>query len=538
MAETLASTRHCCLQLLLATVVTASAAGRASADITIQTGSSPVDVHSVSYKVAVTVSSTYALQSVHAQVENVGADLVLTSGSWGGTLSLNAIGYGSHTLTYTATDVTGASATATLPLFYDLPPVLHVTAPVQDSVARTSLRVAATCSDDGPDPCSIEVRYGLDLVSITVKSSLDQIVDLSRYDSQETAVYIDAVDSSSQKMSYGARIYVDSTSTLREVEELDGTILDADCRRALVYVGLSSLKLYDRMTHQYTDVAATSTAMFDPGARSYLTRGGAIFRANGGLYQFERNQLALVDSGGSGLTVAGDYALWWNHALIVRDLVSETNTVVDASPMVSETDVDVGPNGDVAFSSSRPFQIYRWRHGDVTSLTAPGATWNFSPRTDGISVAYLKGDDSRRTTQSALFTNGAEITLDPGDPSDVGYNLRAGADYQVNAGWTAYTMFWSSARQVYLRDPAGTTQRLTQFGLVSTVDAMDSAGGVMMIVGDGVGNARRYFASPSVAPVKVSGWPGRAVSIGGTWHLILGRSHRPDNYRCSLRCPS
>src|SRR5688500_14870268 len=73
--------------------------------------------------VAVTarVGSTYVVTSVVATIGSASTDLVPSGGTYTGTLDLSAVPLGAATLTITAKDANGETATATRPVTHDRP---------------------------------------------------------------------------------------------------------------------------------------------------------------------------------------------------------------------------------------------------------------------------------------------------------------------------------------------------------------------------------------------------------------------------------
>lgn len=257
------------------------------------------------------------------------------------------------------------------------------------------------------------------------------------------------------------------------------------------------------------------------------------------LYELQNGQISILEdtSGGpwgGGLAVAGQYAVWYNEPnLILRDLTTGTNTTISSTadvlvqpapqtqPFYEYTNA-VASNGDVVWTGANDYQIYRSRGGIQSQLTSD-SYGHFNPLTDGINVVYFKShpvyvNESGAPYSTALFGAAGEVILDPDDPYQ-------GA-YQVNGGWTAYTAPSGGAYQVFLLDPSGDKHQLTEFssdaGIMPPdigIAALDSSGGVMLFAG-----GRRYFASPTVAPIYIAGSAGTAVSIGGAWYLMSGPS--------------
>src|SRR5262249_47514910 len=104
--------------------------------------------------VNVSVSSTYAVQSVRAEVLGIVDDLGFAGGSWWGALSLGSLPFGPCTLTVTATDLVGNTGTAQVQVSHNAPPSLTFSGPIDGSVVRATVPIHVVCTDDNPAECS------------------------------------------------------------------------------------------------------------------------------------------------------------------------------------------------------------------------------------------------------------------------------------------------------------------------------------------------------------------------------------------------
>jgi hypothetical protein len=169
---------------------------------------------------------------------------------------------------------------------------------------------------------------------------------------------------------------------------------------------------------------------------------------------------------------------------------------------------EVTATGDVLYTNNDT-SIVRWQNGGgVTPVTNDGLT-DIYPLFDGANLVYATEDTGASTfSTSLLLADGGLVVLDPNDPR----LPNPGQDYQINAGWVAYTAPSGGAEQMFRRAPDGTTTRLTSYGsgasggLPIEVLLMDSAGDIFF---QGIDN--RYFATPDAGPV-----------VDNTTHLVSG----------------
>ena len=509
-------------------------------------------VGSPSQNVTVAISSILAVETVQAQMGAVELDLAfsetISPGSefWAGTLSLASLAPGIYTLTVTATDVDDDVGSAEVTLVYDVPPALAITSPERWTVSQDGhVTAAATCASSNPGGCTSLAVYWAPDTTTTLEgatplasgsSSINEAIDLSAHNpsagllafvASDTYTNVDGSTAHQLNVAY-VEVDIDFSPTLSRLETVHGQILDADCGRLLLLdPDGTTAKLYDRATQQYTVIATNLPLNSSYGLTGYaLTPTGALLATYNPeidtvfpfseLYEWRSNQLSVLDHPDSAvsLAVSGNYAIWADDpALIFRDLTAGTNITI--SETAGNNSDAVAANGDVVFWDETNSQIYRWRSGVTTQLTDDSAS-NIYPLTDGINVVYTKWLAQSGPFSIALYGSSGEVILDPADSSA---GPSPGESYQVRSGWAAYTSPWGGGEQVFVYDPQGNTHRLTQFSADSTIDAMDEAGGVMLLQG-----GARYFASPAIAPVQVSASAGKAALIGNEWNLMLGDS--------------
>ena len=455
-------------------------------------------------------------------------------------------------------DVRGNAAPSQEAFDDDMPPVLTVTAPGFDAVARPYVRVSASCSDDDPAGCRslkvYEVVQGTTAPEGTLlasgRSQIDQVVAMSG----EGGLRFVAEDSAGQTAGDGRTVRFDDSPGLIEVERVDtpdGTsILDVREDRLLIS-GAQGLAVVTRGTGVTTPIPKPPIdpqypfipkLYYEGGA---LTPNGAIFQvaAIGGqsgpptirvVYEWRDGALQeLAHRYGypspepPALKVNGDYAIWTQMGaayeqviLVRRDLLNGVTTTVADDLTYETSDAGVAANGDVVYEA-RDHNIYRFRDGVTSSVTNEAGVRNTKPVTDGHTVVYQQQlpPDFQLASINAYGSSGL-TTLAPAR----GGPLRPGSDYQANGGHVAFTRPDSSGTMQVWVD----SRQVSTLGTSSAIDVLAPNGEVTFISGD-----LAYLARQWTAPIRILS-NGHRFFVNGTWYVALGRSL----FRIDLDVPS
>ena len=512
--------------------------------------------------VAATVNSTFELQSVTATVGTSQAALSFSLAAycdptchpgWSGTVSLTGLPRGPQTLVVTAVDVLANSGQDQVGFVYDQPPVITVISPIEGSVARPWIRMAATCSDDDPAGCS-SLEVGLFAIGAptvygpvfaTGTPGFDTHILMAKYDFSGRLLRFTATDSAGQTAFVFRNIIIESSPSLYEIASVGGPILDVQPDRILFQQGAGwtqtpnglfyangSLVVRNRATGVDTVIPSI------PGRSPFfgrLTPAGAIFITDRpptpyrAIYEWRGGavqELGGLVNGDEWPRVSGDYAIWQERNALFQDelwsyvISSQTKTLITASAggIVGS---DVAANGDIVYArrenEDSPYQIFRKRGGTTTPLTSDVLLRNTDPRTDGINVVYLKSTSNGSAWATALHDGTQEIILDALAPRQL-HALQY--EYQLVNGWTAYTRrAMDDTRQVWVRSPLGVFTQLTSFAGSSLVDSLSPGGRVALLFTN-----RRYLASAGVAPVEVSSGLGTSLWEDEIPFVALGRS--------------
>jgi hypothetical protein len=481
------------------------------------------DVVGSSLSIAATVSSVCQLQTVVATApgQNVALTFDAVSRTWVGTMPMSTVPFGTFTLTVTGTDIFGTAGSSSVSLVHDEPPTLTITAPEPYTLGRPSLHISVSCHDDDPaHACWMKVLFGVSFPDTlaTGYSSIDQDVVIP---GSGGVLNFAVFDSRGQVHIESRYVYAESSPRLVEVSQAPGLVLDDSPSQSLFGDASGQVCLFDK---------ATSTTTVLLGGQSYqtfaahLTAFGAVFAAqplpSGALHAYEWRSGTLLDLGtpDTWLTVnaSSAYMTWLGksstsstHALYLRDIAAGSTVMVDAQATANG---GAAPNGDVVYPGASS-QLWRYRGGVTTAISAPKPGIS-DPVSDGTNVAYqLKSSQSYSTW---LITPGGEIALDAAGTG----SAASGSDYAVDNGWTAFTRSASDgSRNVWERAPDGTTSRVTFFGDIVSIAALNSDGRVVVYSG-----GRTYLTGPNAAVVDVGASWSPAFWRGSDVFLVIGRS--------------
>ncbi|MDA1275508.1 MAG: hypothetical protein O2960_15925 [Verrucomicrobia bacterium] len=173
--------------------------------------------------VAATVTSTFEIASVTASVADRTSLLTFSSSSvpgrfgaipgWTNTVSLNGLERGAFNITVTARDVFGAESSSQTSFTLDRRPVLRITAPLQDTVTKSSVPVDFSFSDDGPTLATIRILAGSTLLATNPVTSLN----LSAFDHSSVTLRFEITDSEGQTTTDQRTVFIESNPRLRAI---------------------------------------------------------------------------------------------------------------------------------------------------------------------------------------------------------------------------------------------------------------------------------------------------------------------------------
>jgi hypothetical protein len=515
-------------------LIAIAGAGPAMAQINVNIVSPAADVpQDEQMPVVVKVTSPSEVTSVQAAVGTQTVALTSSPTNWTGTISLAGLPRGSHQLVVTATNAAAQTQQATRTFLFDKQPVLTVTSPANDTLGQPDVRVAASCTDDGPS-CVIAVSVAGGGQMAVGNGSIDALI---RPPDGVSTLEITARDSMNRTTQALRRVLVTTNPKLTPTATYPGNILDLQADRALVYDTLTSpftLRIVNRATNANQTIW-TANANEEAVTGAYLTPGGAIFiirSAVNFLTQLrEWRDGALVNLGGvhpTSLEVKGQWAIY-NAAqsglapLILRDLITGTNTIVDAH--AGNNNNDVTADGRVVFWDypvSGPYQIIEYAPGppsSITPLTAHPSKASVFPVTDGVNIVFTRFDPNFQPmevsivlragdgTETVLATHFGTLPLLPAD------------HFHVAGGWVAFTRPGTGgSTQVWVRAPDGTERQLSSTGSHAFVRGVNETGEVIFDTYQSGTTYRRHLARPDGTILDLGEAIGKVHLIDGAWY--------------------
>ncbi|WP_437302626.1 hypothetical protein [Sorangium sp. So ce388] len=485
------------------------------------------------------VSSTLQVTRVLAQLGTGSVLLTNTGGTtYQGDLTVFGLPYGEHVLTVTATDVTGASASAQHTVIIDAPPSLQILAPRHETVAHTrTLRVAATCVDDHPEDCLIRVNAVIQGTTTSVElaratSAIDTVVDLSALDGKTFELRFNVLDNWMSRTLLGAKVHVDGSPLLTALDEVPGRILDFDASRILFINVQMRLAVLDRATRTITPILTIPYPLrFEDSMRAFLTRAGAALEAPApadsagvgpAVYEWRDGALLKLAAHGRIAFVSGDYMAYSGSGTYLRDLASGTDELVLGTAL-DPFSFDVAEDGRVAYVD-RGASLYT-RIAGTSTLLASSRDKITRPATDGLNVVFAK-EIQRNVYQTILATPSGELPLGAA-PAPRPEGAQTGA-YQLHAGYIAFLRGSLGSEQVWLRTPTGELRQLSFFATASRLDdpptrlghdGISDTGEVMFL-----NPPKRYLAAPGAAPREISSHLGHARWLDGAWYVVMGNT--------------
>jgi hypothetical protein len=393
-------------------------------------------------------------------------------------------------------------------------PSIDVIAPLDETVARPTVHVEATCDGGGGAPCTTVTLLGrVDGAETRTQLGTWQGVshielDVSVDDGAIEDLEFHATDAAGNGVMVTRRVYGDTSAALHPVLTVDGPIADATLDRVL-YEANGTSWIFHR--------ADCSREMIGGGAAQALTPHGALLATcSGGCALAEWRDGARVEHGPvdpSSLRVAGNYAVWTEgyvpgplHRL---DLASGAETIV--APAATPGSGDVGPDGSVTYSTA-------------------GASGHVAHRVSGgVDTALGGGDLSATDGTLAIFTDddgGCALRLYRGADSEQLSSLCTSPSYlaSVRAGWVAFVRPDDAGhRQLWTRSPSGARTQLTTAGC-NLAPPLGDDGSVIAQATVGGDAARWLFAAGATPTAITHADPHLVKNVDGHWLVAIGRT--------------
>jgi len=491
--------------------------------------------------VVATVQSTFELRTIAARVEDREAELVFSQEAyfdyrmtewrpgWTGQVPLSGLAKGSQRVSVTAQDVFGSSGSKEVGFIFNEKPIVTVEEPLSDSVAVPIIKVRVSSSDDDEADSRIEIwatdSHGSKLGLVLSGGELiDEEVDLSNFDHSSIRLRFNGIDSAGQVSSDERVVWVESNPRLVHLQSVEGRIFDVQGDRILYLEG-DNLKIRDTVSGEESVIVTELRPSY-----GFLTPKGAIFVGGDDVITwrvFDFRDSSLVDLGpcwSSTLKVRGDYAVWSDRSsLVLRDLVSGTNTIVAETGWPTPGDVSAG--GVVVYSSYPDSQVFRYEKGSTLQLTHDKDFWNGGALTDGTNVIYYKSRPYASVEDQTYVIamhgpQGEAILAGPWTPRVIPSFF-----YAANNGWLAFPRPGTGGElQVWTRSPSGELEQRSFFGTSSYVECLNPYGEVVFrndqtrclsVPGQSFLSLGRLARYPTLRPMF---WQ------DGQWLLVIGRS--------------
>jgi hypothetical protein len=543
--------------LIAVFLIAFSSTASATLTVVIQQPTAGAVVTADTLAVAATVAGpgTSFIASVTATVGTTTVPLSYTAG-WQGSVPIASVLPGAATLTVSATDMQGDTGSASVSFLHEPSPFVTVTSPLDWSVARPQMHVAASCIGCASLTATLGPSLG-DAGACAATSiprgttSIDAVLSLQPCDGSTLSLTVTGTDASNRPMTVQVpHLYVDKSATLQEVAAVPGQVVDFDSSRILYArsTGTDSVDfvLRDRTSQADTVMATNQLTGTAEGALGCLTPLGAFVEVLGttplewrnGSLEVLGNQPPMVGVGAQyvGFSALGNWITFVdsiNGALGLFDF--ESDGVGSNSGTVGagfESGFGNDDAGNIYFASLANTSLDYVANGSGSFLqtveTDAGYVSATSVMFDGVHVAYTAGLASRIYTPGGGETTLATSELDGGPPM-------AGQDYYVRSGWVAYTAPDSNGvPQVYRMSPSGQVTQATTWAMPSKVDGAATSLGqperdALNINGETMvtysGDHRRYLAvAETSVPYDVSTDLGRPFDRNGNWYVVLGGS--------------
>jgi hypothetical protein len=455
--------------------------------------------------VVATVSSTYEISAVHAAVGARETELTFSTQAyyrftsllpgWIGDLDLTDLPRGNQQISITVVDVFSNSYVTNVNFVLDGKPKLKITQPAEASVARPTLPMDVSCSDDAGG-CSVS------LVVNSTPIPFGSTADLSAFDHSVVTLEFRASDSAGQMVTEQRTVYVESNPRLIHDDSAPGKILDVSADRLLYAPTNQAVAILNRNSREQTLLASE---MAD---RGLLTPSGAVYTHGPG--SFLTTEVIEYPGGASlgsvnlaSLKVKGPYVSW-NSGL---GGFYWKNTLTGARGQIlgaANTDDDISEGGVVAYWTSGTYQVYL-----DGKLLSSGSGRNIFPITDGTITVWSKND--MITGSDGI----SEFVLSKAHPE---LSLRPKRNYQLAGGWVGYTDIGNTGQtEVWLREPSGNRRKVSFLGTDSWIDQLTPHGDVLFSNKKTVWLNTRYLNN-----LDLGSFIGDPYYINDQWHVAVG----------------
>jgi uncharacterized protein (TIGR03437 family) len=405
-------------------------------------------------------------------------------------LSTSSLAYGTYQLRITARDVYGATASAEVAFIVNRPPRLTMISPVADEISQSGkIRLQVDCEDDDPDPCGVAtVEGGQGPIRLPINTEISVAGSNGR--SFNLCVSISELSGTGIAC---RRIFVEMSTSLRQVNSFTGSIVDVKDDRILVNervsgpVSTTRLVVFRRSTGAREDIfpeAAVSEVRVPPYAScTSLSGSGVVFTTIGAggevVRVWQGGRVTVVGRIAGACSVKGDYVSWFGtdvngtsstpNGMMLYDIARGITTRI--ADNTSFWQFSTGANGSVAYWLNN--QVYRYADGKSTLISKPAEGGGSEPITDGTGVVF-KGGGLR------LWTPSGEGIVSTSVPFNINSLY---IFYVVENGRLAFPRRGvAGGLQVWLREMATGVEKQVHYVLADSYPDSLSAGGKLSYI--------------------------------------------------------
>ena len=485
--------------------------------------------------VAVSVQSTYQLSSVTASVGGPQIALVYNASTkhFEGNISLLSLTEGDNfNLIITATDVFGNLEVTTRRLLYDNPPKVTFIQPLDSFTASPTLFIKLHNTDI--DSCTVNIykgkyddKHGLvqdksrELVYTSkIKDSLAVDINLDGF--TKDGIMITVTDGQLQKTSRAYYVYVLSPTTYPNV-----SLLYKGTSKILSVRHNNAFAVGDSSMHPRTIDISTNKEVLIPFNRPVLTSvtdafatdHGAVFTEKARVYDWNDGVLDSLGIYNKKVNVAGNYLLWLGGDTRIN-LKNLATKQVRKPAKGATVDCDVIEDGTVVYRYERA--LYLDQNGVKTTIApAPGDSQYeyYIPVTDGKYVAYTGREYQKDNADVYLYNDTNNIFLNT-IAAPVYSPYSSPSSFKLKNKYMAWLKLGiADETQVWLRDTAGNSARVSFLGSSSLIEEMNANGDIMLI-----NSHNRYLALRNGPTVLISRYMGKAYYQDSSWYIYVGNT--------------
>ncbi|MCZ8518235.1 MULTISPECIES: fibronectin type III domain-containing protein [Paenibacillus] len=506
------------LALLLFLQLSAAAHAADGIQLNVSLTSYQSDVTGNYVPVTAYVQSSSPIRSVKASLDSVEIELKVCEyqGPYCGQIPLDNISYGEKTVTVTAEDSEGRTATASATFWHDR---LNVMEPQDRSVitdGKLHLRISSLGgTQDSRIRAMITNARGNQIASVEGSDPIDQWVDIPGTGLLELQLDADLWDSTGQRTAwYQSKLYVNNNPRLQPVFSITDPgaydIVAYDETRAIARSG-GKVYQFSRATGQKTEIP---NAPIDSryGGGFYLTPAGLLFH-NVDPYDGDRTYFwngtglqVLPDPIESDVYTKGNYVLYssgeYGNQWVWMNLQNGQTRRYSLSTFSS---AGLEDNGDLLMVQNDVIKRFKQDGSEevvlagqdrAEKLSADGSRVLF--KKDGLLYAYEAGALKRLTDSSV-------------------------GDYKAAGGWTAYTQYEEGRYHLFLRSPQDEVKQIQSYEREDEyLNGHLQPNGELLVFHNGATLVRGFGEEPQVIDSSI--YPQQIRNLNGKWYRGLGRT--------------